>query len=174
MPAVTRSASRRATASLRSLRLAGFTAYSPAPGTRFRASGGKVVLDTPAGKSFAAIAALKDRRDLPAFARCAYSIPRDSRMDWSHDARRGKVMTTWTVKTEPLVPGKPDIVMQGWLAHHWRDAKTETRLDGPEYLTPRGTLRCSAGNRFQWAYDFDGFLPRASRACPRMGRRRRL
>ena len=72
-------------------------------------------------------------------------------MDWSYDARRGKVMTTWTVKTEPLVPGKPDIVMQGWLAHHWRDATTETSLDGPEYLTPRGTLRCSAGNRFQWA-----------------------
>jgi endoglucanase Acf2 len=129
------------------------------PGTRFVDRGGKIILRAPPGKNFAAIAALKKRKDLAAFARCAYSIPRDSRMDWTYNARRGKVTTTWTVKTEPLVTGKPDVVMQGWLAHHWRDATTATKLDGPEYLTPRGPMRCALGNRFQWTYDFDGFLP---------------
>ena len=129
------------------------------PGTQFDHSAGKVFLNKSGNKGFAAIAALKDRKDLAAFARCGYSIPRDSRMDWSYDARRGKVTTTWTVKTEPLVAGKPDVVMQGWLAHHWRDAATPGKLGGPEYVTPRGTMRCAVGNRFQWTYDFDGFLP---------------
>jgi endoglucanase Acf2 len=129
------------------------------PGTHFRNAGGKMIVDAPPGKSFAAFAALKDRKDLASFARCAYSVPRDSRMDWSYDAREGKVTTTWTVKTEPLVAGKPDAVIQGWLAHHWRDATTSDKLDGPEYITPRGPMRCAVGNRFQWTYDFDGFLP---------------
>ena len=129
------------------------------PGTRFVESSGRMVLKKTAEKSFAAIAALKSTRDLNEFAKCAYSIPRGSRMDWAYDARRGKVTTTWTVKTEPLLPGKPDIVMQGWLAHQWRDAATGMKLDGPEYLTSRGVMRTSLGNGFQWVYDFDGFLP---------------
>jgi endoglucanase Acf2 len=128
-----------------------------------------MLLRTPVGKSFAAIAAMKTARDLALFAQCAYSIPRESRMDWSYDARRGKVTTTWTVKTEPLAPGKADVVVQGWLAHHWRGAASDTELSGPEYLTPRGPLRTSLGNAFQWVYDFDGFLPDLPAQAPRGG-----
>jgi endoglucanase Acf2 len=129
------------------------------PGTQFTQVAGKLLLQISRGKSFAAFAAIKDRRDLPAFSECAYSIPRGSRMDWAYDARRGKVTTTWTVKTEPLLAGKADVVMQGWLAHHWRGEATATKLDGPQYLTPRGLMQTAIGNRFQWVYDFDGFLP---------------
>jgi endoglucanase Acf2 len=111
------------------------------------------------GRSFAAFAALRTPADLATFAPCAYSIPRDSHVDWSYDARRGQVATTWTVKTEPLVPGKPDVVLQGWLAHHWRGANHALKLDGPTYLTPRGTMKTALGNRFELAYDFAGFLP---------------
>jgi endoglucanase Acf2 len=129
------------------------------PGARFVEDRGKLVLHSPAGKSFAAFAALQNPGDLATLVQSAYSVPRDSRMDWSYDARRGKVATTWTVKTEPLVPGKGDVVLQGWLPHHWRDTASETKLTGPQYFTPRGPLRTSLGNAFRWVYDFDGFLP---------------
>jgi endoglucanase Acf2 len=137
--------------------------------TEFAESGGRITLNSPADKSFAAVAAIKNTADLPAFEQCAFSVPRDSRMDWSYDARRGKVTTKWTVKTEPLLPGKADAVMQGWLAHHWRDAASTTKLTGPEYLTSRGLLRTSLGNGFEWVYDFDGFLPNLPAPQPRSG-----
>lgn len=136
-----------------------FYAVIAASGTKFTETNGKIAVRMPAGKAFAAFAAMKCPGDLALFARCAGSIPRDSRMDWSYDARRGKVTTTWTVKTEPLVPGGKNVVLQGWLAHHWRDAVSDVEFAGPEYLTPRGTMRTSLGNAFQWVYDFDGFLP---------------
>ena len=136
-----------------------FYAVIAASGTKFTETNGKIAVRMPAGKAFAAFAAMKRPGDLALFARCAGSIPRDSRMDWSYDARRGKVTTTWTVKTEPLVPGGKNVVLQGWLAHHWRDAVSDVEFAGPEYLTPRGTMRTSLGNAFQWVYDFDGFLP---------------
>ena len=135
-----------------------YAVFAP-PDAKFVQSDGRVVLRSPVGKSFAAVAAMQNASDLATFTRCAYSIPRDSRMDWSYDARRGKVTTTWTVKTEPLLAAHADVVLQGWLAHHWRDAASDVKLTGPQYLTPRGPMRTSLGNAFQWVYDFDGFLP---------------
>jgi endoglucanase Acf2 len=129
------------------------------PGTRFSRSGDAVRLRFPPGRPLAAFAALEAPKDLAIAAQSAFSIPRDSRVDWSYDPRRGKVTTTWTVTTEPLLPGKPDVVLQGWLAHHWRGASTSIPLDGPQYLTPRGRMKSSLGNRFELVYDFDGFLP---------------
>ena len=132
---------------------------------KFVETAGKMVLRHPAGEIIRGLCALRSAGDLATLARCAYSIPRDSRMDWSYDVRQGKVTTTWTVKTEPLLPvgtrysGSADVVLQGWLAHHWRDAASDVKLTGPEYLTPRGPLRTLLGNAFQWVYDFDGFLP---------------
>jgi endoglucanase Acf2 len=128
-------------------------------GTHFTQDGEAVRLGFPAGRRFAAFAALKDRGDLARLAECALSIPRNSRVDWSYDAKRGKVKTVWTVDTEPLVAGNPSVVAQGWLAHQWRDATYSMKLDGPEYLTPRGTMKTSLGNRFELIYDFEGFLP---------------
>jgi endoglucanase Acf2 len=128
-------------------------------GTGFVRDRDALSLQFPVGNPFVAIAAIEHPHDLAKFEQCAYSIPRDSRMDWSYDAQHGKVETTWTVKTEPLAPGSPDVVMQGWLAHHWRGATHRMKLDGPEYLTPRGTMKSSLGNRFELVYDFEGFLP---------------
>jgi endoglucanase Acf2 len=129
------------------------------PGTQFTLDGQATHLRFPQDKPFLAVAAMQQARDLATLALCAYAIPRDSRVDWSYDARRGDVDTTWTVKTEPLVPGQPDVVLQGWLPHHWRGVSSALTLDGPQYLTPRGTLKCSRGNRFCITYDFTGFLP---------------
>ena len=128
-------------------------------GTHFSQDGKTVRLGFPAGKHFAAFAALKQPSDLTTFAKAAFSIPRNSRVDWSYDAPRGKVKTTWTVETEPLVAGSENVVVQGWLAHQWRDATYSMKLDGPEYLTPRGTMKTAIGNRFELDYDFAGFLP---------------
>ena len=129
------------------------------PATRFVRDGQAIRLQFAPGRAFAAFVAMKDPGDLSWLARAAFSIPRDSRMDWSYDAARGQVKTTWTVTTEPLLAGAADVVAQGWLAHHWRGAACSMKLDGPEYLTPRGTMKTSVGNRFEWVYDFAGFLP---------------
>jgi endoglucanase Acf2 len=129
------------------------------PGTRFSRSGDAVRLQFPPGRRLAAFAALEEPKDLAIAAQSAFSIPRGSRVDWSYDPGRGKVTTTWTVATEPLLPGHPDVVVQGWLAHHWRDASTSVKFDGPQYLTPRGRMKSSLGNHFELVYDFDGFLP---------------
>jgi endoglucanase Acf2 len=132
--------------------------FAPA-GTHFSRSGDSTRLRFPPGRPWAAFAALAGPKDLAMAARSALSIPRDSRVDWSYDPRRGKVTTTWTVTTEPLVRGVRGLVLQGWLPHHWRDAATDIKFDGPEYLTPRGRMKSSLGNRFELVYDFDGFLP---------------
>ena len=110
-------------------------------------------------KAFLTVAAMSGASDLALFAQGAYSVPRESRIDWAFDAGKGKVTTTWTVKTEPLVAGKPDVVVQGWLAHHWRDTAFTMKLDGPGYLTPRGPMKTSVGNAFGITYDFEGMLP---------------
>ena len=130
-----------------------------APGAKFDESRRQGNTADASGQIVRSLCGDAEFRRSARFAQCAYSIPRDSRMDWSYDARRGKVTTTWTVKTEPLLAGKADVVLQGWLAHHWRGAAGDAKLTGPEYLTPRGPLRTSLGNAFQWVYDFDGFLP---------------
>ena len=131
-----------------------------APGTQLAREGDVLHLKFPAsGRAFLTIAALSGPADLALFAQAAYSIPRDSRIDWAFDAPKGKVTTTWTVKTEPLVAGKPDVVVQGWLAHHWRDTTSAMKFDGPAYLTPRGTMKTSLGNAFSLTYDFEGILP---------------
>ena len=80
-------------------------------------------------------------------------------MDWFYDAPRGKVKTTWTVKTEALVPGSAEVALQGWLGAPPARASYAMKLDGPEYLTPRGVMKSSLGNCFEFVYDFDGFLP---------------
>lgn len=111
------------------------------------------------GKSFAAFAALAKPGDLKLAAENAYAIPRDSRVEWTFDPKAGKVRSKWTVRTEPQTKGQADVVLQGWLPHHWRDAEHQLALKGPEYLTPRGTLKTSSGNEFELTYDFAGILP---------------
>jgi endoglucanase Acf2 len=134
--------------------------FAPA-GTHFARNGDAVRLHFPPRHPWAAFAALSDPKDIAVAAQSALCLPRGSRVDWSYDARRGKVTTTWTVATEPLAQAVffKDLVLQGWLPHHWRDAATEIKFDGPEYLTPRGRMKSSLGNRFELVYDFDGFLP---------------
>ncbi|CAM2798687.1 glycosyl hydrolase [Rariglobus hedericola] len=130
------------------------------PGSQVTRDAEGLRLNFSAGaRAFLTVGALSAPEDLPLFARTAYSIPRDSRIGWDFDRDKGKVTTTWTVKTEPLVAGSPDTVLQGWLAHHWRDTKHALKLEGPVYLTPRGAMKTSIGNAFSITYDFEGILP---------------
>ena len=129
-----------------------------APGTKFNESRGKVTMQTPPGKSFAAFAAMQSSGDLASFAQLRYSIPRDSRMDWSYDARRGKVTTTWTVKTEPLLRARRTSSCKAGLPI---TGGVRRRAQAHRARIPyaAGAVANSLGNRFQWVYDFDGFLP---------------
>ncbi len=137
-----------------------YGAFAP-KGRRFTREEGSLRLGLTSGRAVVALSALRRPEDLERFARCAGAIPRDSRVEWSYSPRSGKVATTWTVRTEPWTPGQtdPNTVVQGWLAHHWRDAGHRLDLNGPEYVTPRGPLKTTTGNRFELVYDFDGVLP---------------
>jgi endoglucanase Acf2 len=50
-------------------------------------------------------------------------------------------------------------VLQGWLPHHYRDTENNLKMTGDQYLSPRGTLKLSAGNDFHITYRFHGLLP---------------
>jgi endoglucanase Acf2 len=79
-------------------------------------------------------------------------------MDWSYDAAKSQVATKWHIKTETL-QGTEKRVLQGWLPHQWRETQNDLKLDGREYLSPRGTLKIAPGNDFQITYPFQGMLP---------------
>lgn len=111
------------------------------------------------GKRFAAICALTKAADFKLAAESAYAIPRDSRFDWTFDPEKSQVRTVWNVRTEPLEPTQADVVWQGWLPHQWRGARHQLKLDGPEFLSPRGPLKTGVGNQFELTYDFPGILP---------------
>ena len=130
-------------------------------GTQFEEAKGQLNLKMAPGRSYLVLAAMKDAKDLSLFAKYARNIPRDSRMEWNYAPTTGLVQTTWTVTTESLDgPGAgTGDVMQGWLPHHYRGGACAFKMDGPEYLTPRGPMKLATGNKFRINYRFDGFLP---------------
>jgi len=128
-------------------------------GSSISNDGGLVTIKFAGSKRFAVIAAMTKAGDLAMFAKTAYSIPRDTRMEWGYDAPAGKVVTTWTIKTDNLEGNGAANAIQGFLPHHYRDATPGFKLDGPEYLSARGKLKTAVGTKFEITYDFEGILP---------------
>ena len=127
-------------------------------GTRFAAQGDQVAVMFAGAAQFLVVCPLPQASDLARFYQYAFAVPRDSRLTWAYDAETGKVTTTWKLTTQPL-RGTEHAVIQGWLPHHYRETTTDLQLNGLQYLTPRGTLKCAAGTEFRITYPFQGFLP---------------
>ncbi|MEI8340268.1 MAG: glycosyl hydrolase, partial [Verrucomicrobiota bacterium] len=125
--------------------------------TVFSMENGSIELSMPSEKKFVTVAALQSRDRLAYFRKYAFAVPRNSKVSWNYDAEGGKLVTDWTLETEPL-KGTEHAVIQGWLPHHWRNTQVDFDFNGDEYLTARGRMRCASGTSFRITYDFNGVL----------------
>jgi endoglucanase Acf2 len=127
-------------------------------GTRFRADNGTVTIEFSGKGSYLVVCPLPEAKDLDPFHTFAYAIPRDTRMTWRYDPVNAQVITNWKITAQPL-KGTDTRVIQGWLPHHYRGTTQTLDFNRLAYLTPRGPLRCTAGNEFSIAYPYTGILP---------------
>lgn len=134
-----------------------FAVFAP-EGTKFSKDGDTVSVGFAGAKSFLVICPLPARADIATFAKFADAIPRDSRLSWTYDPVKALVSTKWHLETEAL-RGPEKRLIQGWLPHNWRDTTGDVQLNGLEYLTPRGTMKCATGTDFTLNYAFNGFPP---------------
>lgn len=106
------------------------------------------------------VACLNSIDEMETLSPFAYSIPRNTHVDWRYDATAGKVHTQWTIEAESLNGGQVN-VLQGFLPHQYRDTGNPTTLpfNRITYNTPRGKLRMATGNQFNIDYNFYGMLP---------------
>ena len=125
-------------------------------GTNFSRRDDTITCEFAGDKQFLVICPLAKNSDLALFHQFAYAIPRDSKMTWDYQPEKAQVVTKWHLTTQPL-QGTETRLVQGWLAHHWRDTINDLKLDGPQYLTPRGTMKCAVGTDFTITYPFRGF-----------------
>ena len=131
--------------------------YAP-EGTIFDVGGNTLAIRFAGEDTYIAVGALVNASDLVAMQTWAYAVPRDTRLDWEYDIEASSVTTTWTVSAEAL-RGTATDVLQGWLPHHYRGTTNDLVLTGPQYRTPRGTMKCATGNQFSITYSFPGILP---------------
>jgi endoglucanase Acf2 len=126
-------------------------------GTIFSNANGTISMAMTVTKKFIAVSALTAKNRLSFFAKYAYSVPRNSQMDWTYDTEGGKVSTNWTLTTECL-QGTEHNVIQGWIPHHYRNSTNAFSFTGDEYVTARGKLKCAVGTSFQIGYQYNGAL----------------
>ncbi len=127
-------------------------------GTTFRRSSDMLTAEFGGMDAYIAVAAMPTEGDLPTLHAHAYAIPRATRLDYALDMSAGVVNTQWTITAEAL-KGANSTVLQGWIPHHYRSTAHDLAFNGLAYRTPRGVLRCAAGNVFNIAYPFHGLLP---------------
>ena len=127
-------------------------------GTKWSREGDTLSASLAGAKQFLVVCPLAKNSDLKLFHQFAYAIPRDSRMTWTYQPQSAQVVTKWHLETQPL-QGSEKRLIQGWLPHHWRGTTNDLKLTGPQYLSPRGTMKCAVGTDFSIAYPFRGFPP---------------
>lgn len=132
--------------------------FAPA-GTKFEQTAAGVAVTFTGKSTYLVICPLPAPRDIAYFHQHGYAVPRDTQLSWQYDRAAGVVNTTWKVTAEPLKPGAPTTVIQGFLPHHWRENQAPLQLDGPAYTTIRGALKCTAGDTFTLTYPFNGVVP---------------
>jgi len=126
--------------------------------TKFEGDGLGIAVKFAGKASFLVICPLPSTKAMELFHKYAFAVPRDTKLSWNYDRAAGAISTTWTVTTD-LLKGTERGVIQGWLPHHWRDGKTDSKFADVEYRTIRGTLRCAAGEKFTLTYPYNGVLP---------------
>jgi endoglucanase Acf2 len=135
-----------------------YAVFAPA-GTQFTLSGATVSVTFAGGvKNFLAVAVMPARSSMATFYANAYSIPRNTTVTPTYDEENGLVHTDWAITTEALKTGASGNIIQGWLPHHYKNTTYNATFSGIEYATPRGKMKCAAGNSFRFTYKFKGVL----------------
>lgn len=134
--------------------------YLP-PSTEAVINDGTVRLRYSGDRQFVVVGVLPSAEEFASYKEYAYSVPRDTRVDWQYNESTGKVHTTWTVAAENLLGTGNAPVLQGFIPHHYRDTGNPCTLPftGQSYVTPRGKMKMAAGNTFNIDYNFYGMMP---------------
>lgn len=130
--------------------------------TRFRFENGKLTLAFAGKSQFLVLCPLPAVKDIAAFHRYAYAIPRNTQLAWKYDPAKAAITTTWKITAEPL-KGDNTQVLQGWLPHHYRRTTNDLAFNNLDFLSPRGKLRCSVGSSFTLTYPYTGIVPNLPR-----------
>jgi len=133
-------------------------------GTSFQTDGTTVSVTFTGKAQFLVICPLPAAKDLDYFHNYAYAIPRDTKISWQYDPVKGLVTTNWKITTEALKGagsplGTANQIIQGWIPHHYNGTTNNLAFNSLEYITPRGKLRCTAGNDFSISYPYTGIVP---------------
>lgn len=104
---------------------------------------------------FLVIGALPDLNLAGAFSKFAYTLPRDTRYEWSLQPDKAEILTRWSIQAEAL-QGNAQQVLQGWLPHHWRNTQHNLKMTPLTYQTQRGEMKVSYGSQFEIHYPFYG------------------
>lgn len=126
--------------------------------TQFTLSNSTISVTFAGTNQFLVVAVMPAQSNLPYFSQYAYAVPRDSQMNWAYDPVAGVVTTSWHVATQVLQGAEPRVI-QGWLAHHWRNTANNLAFNGINYSTARGPMKCALGTDFQILYPFNGLPP---------------
>ena len=136
--------------------------------TRFHFENGRFSVHFTGQSQFLVICPLPTVKDIAMFHRYAYAIPRNTQIAWAYDSTKALVTTTWKISAEPL-KGASTQILQGWLPHHYRNTTNDLAFNNIDFLSPRGKLRCAAGNRFVISYPYTGIVPNLPRPSPMGG-----
>jgi endoglucanase Acf2 len=126
--------------------------------TQFTLNNGVVSAGFAGASSFLVVSAMPAKANLAYFAQYAYAVPRDSQLSWNYDPAAGTVTTSWHLATQVLQGAQPQVI-QGWLAHHWRNTTNNLAFNGINFSTARGPMKCATGTDFQIVYPFSGLPP---------------
>ena len=101
------------------------------------------------------IAALNSDSDMiELFKNHASAIPRDTQFDWKYEREKGRVRTSWNIKT-----ADNRAMLHGWVPHHYRTTSHNLQLTGMEYKTRRGKMVVAKGKEFEISWPFTGIIP---------------
>ena len=126
--------------------------------TVVKVSGGNFIPQLSGSTNYMVIGLLPDQTHLSEFAGYAYAHPTNSALTWKYDAAAGTVKTTHTLTTESWQYGQSATLM-GWLPHHYRTTTNSLAFKSYTYLTPRGTMKVTAGKTGTLTYAFHGIAP---------------
>jgi endoglucanase Acf2 len=126
--------------------------------TQFTLAGSVVNASFADTNTYLVVSAMPAKANLAYFAQYAYAVPRDSQLNWNYDPVAGRVTTSWHLATQVLRGAQPQVI-QGWLAHHWRNTANNLAFNGINFSTARGPMKCAAGTDFQLVYPFNGLPP---------------
>jgi len=133
--------------------------------TLFTLSNGVVNVTFATTNAFLVVSALPAKTNLAYFRQYARAVPRNSQMNWAYDPDAATVTTSWHLETQILQGSQPGVI-QGWLAHHWRNTTNDLAFNGINYSTVRGPMKCSTGTDFQIVYPFNGLPPTVTAPAP--------